>query len=188
MASTGTSSKHASASDSEGSNSTALLHTSLNDEPRQKNYNSIVAETSAVTSASGGALMASQVVNAEVIQAPDSTRRNCSCYRQKAGWLEHVVYFCSLAIASYAGVVIRIYLSKIAQWNGVPLFPSFSAELVGTAIMGFIGAHQTSLASNHKALYQSMATGLCGSITTFSSWNFEAVQILLQIDQDHPDM
>ena len=185
MASTVTSSKHA--SDSEGSNSTALLHASLNDKPGQKNYNSIVAETSAVSSVSGGVLVASQAVNAEVVQAPDSTGRKCSCYWQKAGCLEHIVYFCSLAIASYAGVVIRIYLSKLVQWNGVPLFPSFSAELVGTAIMGFISAHQKSLASNHKALYQSIATGLCGSITTFSSWNSEAVQVLLQTGQEYPD-
>ena len=185
MASTGTSSKHE--SDSEGSNSTELLCSSLNGESGRKNYNSIVVDTSAELSSSGSVLVTSQVVDAEVIQAPESTRNNCSCYWQKAGVLEHVVYFCALAIASYAGVVIRIYLSKIAQWNGVPLFPSFSAELVGTVIMGFIGAHQKSLASSHKALYQSIATGLCGSITTFSSWNSEAIQVLLQIDQDRPD-
>lgn len=132
--------------------------------------------------------MSSQAADSEVGQ--DNILRGqkrCTCYHQNASITEHIVYFCALAVASYIGVVIRIYLSRLSKWNGVPLFPSFSAELVGTAIMGFIAEHTKLLANNHKVVYQAIATGLCGSITTFSSWNSEAAKTILQIDQDSPD-
>lgn len=109
-------------------------------------------------------------------------KRQC-CYRQKAKCHEHIIYFCALSVASYFGVLTRIYLSRLATWNGVPLFPSLYAEIVGTAIMGFIGSHKIIL-NNYKATYQAIATGLCGSITTFSSWNSEAMNILLQVEID----
>ena len=126
--------------------------------------------------------------NSENEHTADSRDKTCckhiKCYRQKGTLGEHLVYFCALAVASYVGVVARIYLSKLAEWNGVPFFPSIYSEVVGTAIMGFISSHKKLLQVRHKAVYQAIATGLCGSITTFSSWNFEAVTILLQIDQD----
>ena len=131
--------------------------------------------------------MSTQVEDSEVVQDTQRGQKRCTCYHQKASVSEHVVYFCALAVASYIGVVIRIYLSHLSKWNGVPLFPSFSAELVGTVIMGFIAAHAKLLANNHKVVYQAVATGLCGSITTFSSWNSEAAEVLLQIGQESPD-
>ncbi len=120
----------------------------------------------------------------EVHKAPLKNRccKNVMSYRQKATIAEHLVYFCALSTASYFGVVTRIYLGELSQWNGVPLFHSLYPEIVGTAIMGFVGSHKNLLEDNHKAVYQAIATGLCGSITTFSSWNLEATNVLLQID------
>ena len=109
-------------------------------------------------------------------------------YVQRGSLLDHVVYFCALSVASYAGVLARIYLGDLAQWDGIPLFPSFYAEFVGTAIMGFIISHKKLLdAGGHKALYHAIATGLCGSITTFSSWNSEAAIVLLQLERAPPN-
>ena len=161
---------------SEGSRES--LHPSLG----RRSYNTM-------TSANEPAgLMSSQVADPDSETGEDTrTRKRCTCYRRKASITEHVVYFCALAVASYIGVVIRIYLFRLSEWNGVPLFPSFSAELVGTAIMGFIAAHSKLLATTHKSVYQAIATGLCGSITTFSSWNSEAAEILLQIGRESPD-
>ena len=51
--------------------------------------------------------------------------------------------------------------------------------------MGFIVSHKTLLSPSF--LYTAIATGLCGSITTFSSWNLEAVSTLLQIGQFSPN-
>lgn len=107
------------------------------------------------------------------------------CYRQKASFCEHVVYFCSLAVASYVGVFCRIYLSELVNWDGVTLFPSLYPQMVGTTIMGFVTNHKLLLSESF--LYQAIATGLCGSITTFSSWNSEAVTSLLQTGQAPPN-
>lgn len=116
---------------------------------------------------------------------PSSTQER-HCYRQKGSIREHVNYFCSLAAGAYVGVLCRIYLSELVNWDGVPLFPSLYPQLVGTVIMGFVSSHKILLAS-HSFLYQAIATGLCGSITTFSSWNSEAVSTLLQADQAAPN-
>lgn len=161
-----------------------ILHPSLEVESGRRSYNTTTSSTN-----EHGASMSSQVADpVEMGQETHQRRKkSCTCYYQKAGFVEHVVYFCALSVASYIGVVIRIYLSRLSEWNGVPLFPSFSAELVGTAIMGFIAAHTKLLATTHKAVYQAIATGLCGSITTFSSWNSEAAEILLQIGRESPD-
>lgn len=107
------------------------------------------------------------------------------CYKQKASPSEHIVYFCSLAVASYAGVFTRIYLTELVNWDGVPLFPSLYPQLVGTAIMGLVTSHKLLLASSF--VYPAIATGLCGSITTFSSWNSEAVSSLLQSEEIVPN-
>ena len=170
------------ASTRESGGSGESLHPSLEVESGRRNYNTMTSSTNDPAS-----LMLSQVADSQTGEETQGRRRSCTCYRQKASFTDHIVYFCALAIASYIGVVIRIYLSRLSEWNGVPLFPSFSAELVGTAIMGFIAAHTKLLATQHKVVYQAIATGLCGSITTFSSWNSEAAEILLQIGQESPD-
>ncbi len=118
---------------------------------------------------------------------PAEVEEKRSCYRQKGSLYEHAVYFACLATASYAGVLIRIYLSELANWDGVALFPSLYPQIVGTLIMGFICSHKRLLATRHAFFYQAIATGLCGSITTFSSWNSEAVSSLLQTGQNPPD-
>ena len=109
------------------------------------------------------------------------------CYRQKGNIFDHIAYFCCLSAASYIGVFSRIYLSKLSNWNGVPLFSSLYAQMVGSCIMGLVTSHKLLLAEKHAFLYQAIATGLCGSITTFSSWNLEAVSALLQVGQVPPN-
>ncbi len=172
------------ASTRENGGSRESLHPSLKVESGRRSYNTMTSSNNEPARS----LMSSQIADSETGEETHGGRkRSCTCYCQKASFSEHVVYFCALAVASYVGVVVRIYLSHLSEWNGVPLFPSFSAELVGTAIMGFITAHAKLLANTHKAVYQAIATGLCGSITTFSSWNSEAAETLLQIGQASPD-
>lgn len=108
-------------------------------------------------------------------------------YYQKASCIEHVGFFCALSVASYFGILARIYLTGLAKWNGLPLFPAFYSEVVGTAIMGVVLSHKQLLEKNHKLTYQALATGLCGSLTTFSSWNNDAATILIQYGKDDPN-
>ena len=114
------------------------------------------------------------------------SRCNRYCYVQKASLRQHVVFFLALSLASYVGVIVRLSLGRLRRWNGIPYFGAFYAEVVGTAIMGLVMAHK-GLLQDHAAVYQGLATGLCGSITTFSSWNTQASAVLLQYDTSPPD-
>ena len=118
-------------------------------------------------------------------QSPSS--KCCYDLYQKASCTEHVGFFCALSVASYFGILARIYLTELAKWNGLPLFPAFYSEVVGTAIMGLVLSHKQLLEKNHKLTYQALATGLCGSLTTFSSWNNDAATVLIQYGEDDPD-
>ena len=82
-----------------------------------------------------------QSIEREVPEAavPSSTKLQACCQK---GTYKHLVYFCALSVAAYAGVLIRIYLAKLAQWDSLPLFPSFYAEVVGTTIMGLTISHK----------------------------------------------
>lgn len=115
-------------------------------------------------------------------------RRRCERVKyQKASCIEHVGFFCALSVSAYFGILARIYLTELAAWNGLPLFPAFYSEVVGTAIMGVVLSHKQLLEKNHKLTYQALATGLCGSLTTFSSWNNDAATILIQYGKEDPD-
>ena len=109
-------------------------------------------------------------------------------YFQKASCAEHIGYFCALSVLAYLGILARIYLTELAVWNGLPLFPAFYSEVVGTAVMGVVLSHKTLfLEKKHKLTYQALATGFCGSLTTFSSWNNDAATVLIQYGEDDPD-
>ena len=103
-------------------------------------------------------------------------------YAQNFSLFEHILYFCTLSLGSYAGVLIRIYLIKFSRDN-IHIFPSFYAQFVGSAVMGFAASHQKLLENVHKSLYQGITTGLCGSITTFSTLNSEASKLLFMRDK-----
>ena len=115
------------------------------------------------------------------------SRCRANCYFQRASCREHVGFFCAIGVSAYFGVLARIYLTELAAWNGLPLFPAFYSEVVGTAFMGFVVSHKRLLEKNHKFTYQALATGLCGSLTTFSSWNNDATTVLIQYGDDDPD-
>ena len=121
------------------------------------------------------------------IASPKSGAR-CKCrFIQKASCVDHVAYFCALSVSAYLGMLARVYLSELVAWNGLPLFPSFYPEVVGTTIMGALLSHKEILERSHKLTYQALTTGLCGSLTTFSSWNNDAATVLIQYGNDDAD-
>ena len=116
---------------------------------------------------------------AGVTVAADSLKRKGKCCIRLLDILQLIAALC---VTSYAGVAARVYLSKLGRWDGVPHFSSLYAQLVGTAIMGALVAHKVPLQLRHKIFYTALTTGLCGSMTTFSSWNYEAALSLLQLN------
>ena len=121
--------------------------------------------------------MYGSITGPEQIVAGEARKKKC-CIRL----LDHLHQIAALCVTTYAGVAARIYLSKLGRFDGVPQFSSLYAQLVGTAIMGTLVAHKTLLQKRHKIFYTALTTGLCGSMTTFSSWNLEAALSLLQLN------
>ncbi|KAL1915202.1 uncharacterized protein VTP21DRAFT_7478 [Calcarisporiella thermophila] len=87
-----------------------------------------------------------------------------------------------LIIFSFAGVLIRLGLVHLHTYEGSPVFPLICAQFVGCAIMGAVRACENRIIRRSYALYVGLSTGLCGSITTFSSWQFGMFTELANMD------
>lgn len=101
--------------------------------------------------------------------------------------LEHFIIILCLAVASYVGVISRIYLSGsyISSWDGIMNFDSLLVQILGSGLIGYLVFHKKRI---NKILYIALATGLCGSLTTFSTWNSEAAIVLLQLNKTSLDI
>ncbi|KAI9276473.1 CrcB-like protein-domain-containing protein [Umbelopsis sp. AD052] len=78
---------------------------------------------------------------------------------------------------SILGALIRIGLNLLETYNGAPVFGLAYAQFIGCVIMGVVVKKKDFLIKTYLPLQIALSTGLCGSITTFSSWQlgtFEA--------------
>lgn len=100
----------------------------------------------------------------------------------------HFLVFCGILIFSILGVYIRIGINYFRIWRSDTNYCVMYAQILGSFIMGLIVSRKKQMfdeAPNRftKVLYVSISSGLCGSITTFSSWQLEANKnIFLQGD------
>ncbi|OZJ01848.1 hypothetical protein BZG36_04939 [Bifiguratus adelaidae] len=98
---------------------------------------------------------------------------------------EHIVYenklvlYGGLITPSIAGALIRIGLSTLHSYPGAPVFPLMYAQFVGCVFMGFFAARKDAIINGYFPGYVMLSTGLCGSITTFSSWHLGIFQQLV---------
>ncbi|KAI6647872.1 hypothetical protein LOD99_8459 [Oopsacas minuta] len=105
------------------------------------------------------------------------------CMDILTNFLQHSVTIAALSVCTYAGVTARIYLIILSNLDGLDHFPSFWAQILGTAIIGVLVTHKERMQRKYSIIYTALTTGFCGSLTTFSSWNVEAARVLLQINQ-----
>ncbi|KAJ1885594.1 hypothetical protein LPJ66_010044, partial [Kickxella alabastrina] len=71
---------------------------------------------------------------------------------------------------SIVGILIRVHLSRLFRYPGQPIYELIWTQIVGCFIMGIATRTKGMLMSLSPALNLGITTGLCGSITTFSSW------------------
>ena len=100
-------------------------------------------------------------------------------------WYEAFLIWAVVSIGAYLGAYLRVGISAFYRGNGTTPagFTVLYAQLLGSAIMGVVSEFQKELMAgprHHRLLYIFTATGLCGSITTFSSWHFETSKLFLQ--------
>ncbi|KAI8379054.1 uncharacterized protein BYT42DRAFT_567242 [Radiomyces spectabilis] len=85
---------------------------------------------------------------------------------------------------SIAGLLIRIGLQRLETYPGAPIFGLLYAQWVGCVIMGFVAEIKPSLSAVYLPLVGGISSGLCGSITTFSSWQLGIFKAFANYDGD----
>lgn len=86
-----------------------------------------------------------------------------------------VLLFSTLAMA---GVLVRVQLGLFAAAYAPPFAAMYGEEFLlsnclGCFVIGAVMAHRRTFGSAHARLAFGIATGFCGSLTTFSAWNNE---------------
>lgn len=74
---------------------------------------------------------------------------------------------------SIVGLLVRIALTRLETYTGAPVFGLVYAQWVGCFIMGIAVTNKTLLFNWYYPIHAGISSGLCGSITTFSSWQLE---------------
>ncbi|KAI7886861.1 CrcB-like protein-domain-containing protein [Mucor mucedo] len=75
--------------------------------------------------------------------------------------------------SSIAGCLIRIAITRLQEYSGAPVFGIVYAQWVGCLIMGIAMKKKGLLVSWYHPFHPAITSGLCGSITTFSSWQLD---------------
>ncbi|TFK43473.1 CrcB-like protein-domain-containing protein [Crucibulum laeve] len=86
-----------------------------------------------------------------------------------------------LAPASIFGVLARLGLVALATYDGESIFPLAYVQALGCFIMGFGLRLKEQFGQFYGPLYTALTTGFCGSLTTFSSWQFDVFSSWINI-------
>jgi CrcB protein len=84
-----------------------------------------------------------------------------------------------VAVGAAVGAPLRYLVDRAVQGRHDSLFPwgTFAVNIVGSFLLGMLAA-----ASLHTPtpVLAAMGTGLCGALTTYSTFGYETVQLLHQ--------
>jgi len=75
--------------------------------------------------------------------------------------------------AAVFGTLARLGLDALTSYPGESIFPLAYVQGVGCLIMGFCLALKQPISDFYSPLYIAFTTGFCGSLTTFSGWQFD---------------
>ncbi|KAJ2391149.1 hypothetical protein GGI23_005478, partial [Coemansia sp. RSA 2559] len=89
-------------------------------------------------------------------------------------YMEPVVL--SLVFFSMAGVLVRVHVTRLFTYDQQPVYALLWAQMIGCFVMGVSMRTKGVLLRFSPALNTGLTTGLCGSITTFSSWQLLVFQ------------
>ncbi|KAI8611395.1 CrcB-like protein-domain-containing protein, partial [Chytriomyces sp. MP71] len=71
---------------------------------------------------------------------------------------------------SVLGALVRVGVVQLNTFPNEPVFPLVWAQVVGCLLYGFVQQRKAEIAAISFSLYVGLTTGLCGTITTFSSF------------------
>lgn len=98
-----------------------------------------------------------------------------SQYKIPLNLFENISIAMGIITMSYIGSLIRLGVGYYKIWPTDTNYCVMYANLLGSAIFGFMCGHRTFLMKFNsklitKVIYISVTSGLCGSITSFSAW------------------
>lgn len=96
-----------------------------------------------------------------------------------------LIIFAALIPFSIIGMLIRVGLTSLETYTGAPVFALVYAQFIGCTIMGFVAKKKDFLLKKYLPLQIALSTGLCGSITTFSSWQLAVFQAFANTSGDN---
>ena len=85
-----------------------------------------------------------------------------------------MLLFFGISVAAILGTYIRIGISYYKIFKSDTNYCILWANIIGSIIMGFVVEHKKYFEKHsslfNKTIYIVLTSGLCGSITSFSSW------------------
>jgi len=85
-----------------------------------------------------------------------------------------------VAFGSGLGGMLRYYISDFVQKNSSSLFPygTLTVNIIGSFIIGLILFYLDSIKLISAEMRVFLTVGLCGGLTTFSTFSFETVKLI----------
>ncbi|KAJ3357263.1 hypothetical protein HDU83_008076 [Entophlyctis luteolus] len=88
------------------------------------------------------------------------------------------VSFAAVVLFSVIGVLLRMALNVMGTYDDAPVFGQLWAQVLGCFLFGAAQGARSEISQISPSLYVGLTTGLCGTLTTFSSFvlsTFEAL-------------
>jgi len=85
-----------------------------------------------------------------------------------------------VALGSGIGGMLRYYISDFVQKNSSSLFPfgTLTVNIIGSFLIGLILFYLDSIKMISAEMRLFLTVGLCGGLTTFSTFSFETIKLI----------
>jgi CrcB protein len=85
-----------------------------------------------------------------------------------------------VALGSGIGGMLRYYISDFVQKNSSSLFPfgTLTVNIIGSFLIGLILFYLDSIKMITAEMRLFLTVGLCGGLTTFSTFSFETIKLI----------
>lgn len=83
----------------------------------------------------------------------------------------------AVALGGAAGAVARVALAEAVPFDGSWPWATFAANLAGSLLLGLLAGLLPPMRRASHLAWPLLATGLCGGLTTFSTFQLELVEL-----------